>query len=129
MAIIFSQLPRSLRLLRNLNKSFCINSRISQGPANLKNTVKKSSLFANNKQMSYINNILHLDCLQLQVIALLNLAFWCLVAAAMASSMAKLIGINSDYSIQPSDRACHPFCSNDQDQGDFSRHLNGGSIL
>ena len=62
------------------------------------------------------------------MIAPLNLALWCLVAATVASSSAEPININSDYSIEPSDRVCHPFCGDEQDQGDCLRHLNGGSL-
>merc|ERR1712008_235991 len=51
----------------------------------------------------------------IMVIAPLNLVLACLVAAAAVSS-AEPIGVNSDYSIEPSDRVCHPYCGDDQDQ-------------
>merc|ERR1711935_694208 len=51
----------------------------------------------------------------IMVIAPLNLVLACLVAAAAVSS-AEPIDVNSDYSIEPSDRVCHPYCGDDQDQ-------------
>merc|ERR1711935_709534 len=51
----------------------------------------------------------------IMVIAPLNLVLACLVAAAAGSS-AEPIDVNSDYSIEPSDRVCHPYCGDDQDQ-------------
>merc|ERR1711935_889008 len=51
----------------------------------------------------------------IMVIAPLNLVLACLVAAA-AGSAAEPIDVNSDYSIEPSDRVCHPYCGDDQDQ-------------
>ena len=82
------------------------------------------------KKIAHVNNnILHLDCVPFQVNPPANLVFWCLVVAATAFSSAELIGINSDYSVKPSKRMCHPFCGDDQDQGDCSRHLSGDSSL
>ena len=50
------------------------------------------------------------------MIAPLNLVIACLVAAAAVSS-AEPIDVNSDYSIDPSDRVCHPYCGDERDQG------------
>ena len=61
------------------------------------------------------------------MIAPLNLVLACLVAAAAVSS-AEPIDVNSDYSIDPSDRVCHPYCGDDQDQGDCSSHFLGALI-
>ena len=109
--------------------SFYIDYRVSQDQVNLKNQVKWCSLNENNKQIAHVNNILHLDCIPFQVIPPANLTFWCLVVAAAASSLAKPIYTNSDYSNEPSKRMCQPFCGDDQDKGDCSRHLNGDSSL
>merc|ERR1711935_792468 len=64
----------------------------------------------------------------IMVIAPLNLVLACLVAAAAVSS-AEPIDVNSDYSIEPSDRVCHPYCGDDQDQDwDISEGAGGSSI-
>merc|ERR1712021_163423 len=64
----------------------------------------------------------------IMVIAPLNLVLACLVAAATVSS-AEPIDVNSDYSIEPSDRVCHPYCGDDQDQDwDISEGAGVSSI-
>merc|ERR1711935_1006785 len=64
----------------------------------------------------------------IMVIAPLNLVLVCLVAAAAVSS-AEPIDVNSDYSIEPSDRVCHPYCGDDQDQDwDISEGAGVSSI-
>jgi len=64
----------------------------------------------------------------IMVIAPLNLVLACLVAAAAVSS-AEPIDVNSDYSIEPSDRVCHPYCGDDQDQDwDISEGAGVSSI-
>jgi len=51
----------------------------------------------------------------IMVIAPLTLMLACLVAADTVSS-AEPIDVDSDYSINPLDRLCHPYCGYDQDQ-------------